>query len=69
MRKWMLALVLMAAVVGSTRPAEAVQSMCFSDYYSCNLAAAQDDDFWGRFAKGLDCNVSLWGCLRDALYN
>ena len=66
MRKAMLVLVLMVmSVLSLGREAQAAEIMCFSNYIGCNYRAAAESNFWVRFAMGLDCEINLFGCLRE----
>jgi hypothetical protein len=51
--------------MGSVRRAEAAEIMCFSNYLRCNYRAAAEDNFLMRVAMGLDCEINLFGCLRE----
>ena len=69
MRKWVVVCVLVLLAIGTVRPASAaIQSSCFENWYECNDQAGEDPGgFWWRYLLHLDCNVSLLGCLREAL--
>lgn len=66
MRKWVLVfLVMVTTITGAARPAEAAEIMCFSNYIRCNYRAAVADGFMVRLAMGLDCELNLFGCIRE----
>ena len=66
MRKVMLVLLLMVVtLVGVGREAEAAEIMCFSNYRTCNYRAAALDGWWNRISAGLDCEINLFGCIRE----
>lgn len=66
MKRMMLALLVVGGSLVLPRPALA-QSTCTVTLYDCYASAAKVDDFWRRWAAGLDCEVDYAACLRDAL--
>lgn len=66
MRKAMLVSLLMVmTIAGAGREVQAAEIMCFSNYIRCNYRAAAEGNFWIRAAMGLDCEINLFGCLRE----
>ena len=55
-----------AAVAGA--PAiDPGDGQCTSQLADCYTAAAKIDNFWSRWAAGIDCELSYAGCVRDAI--
>lgn len=67
MRKWIVVFLFVAAIVGASRRAEAAPVACFTDFGQCELSAASESSFWWRTLRALDCEINLWGCLKEAL--
>jgi hypothetical protein len=63
----MFACVLAVAMWGGEREAVALPMNCFGSYGRCNYEAAREPSFWRRTIMGLDCEINLWGCLRENL--
>jgi hypothetical protein len=54
-------LVVAALTVGAPQPATAG---CTTDLIDCYYAAAAVDDFWRRWAAGIDCELDYVECVR-----
>jgi len=67
MRKWVFAGVVAVTMWGGARQAAALPIQCFETYGRCNIRAAREENFWVRTVMGLDCEIDLWGCLRENL--
>ena len=68
MRKWIPLVLLAAFVLGGVRPAIAApQAGCFENFGSCMYRAAGADSAWVRFWRGIDCEISLFGCLKNEI--
>jgi outer membrane murein-binding lipoprotein Lpp len=64
MRRWIL---LGIFVLGASSSATPVLAGCTSDLMDCYQRAANVDDFWARWAAGLDCEFDYLECLRITL--
>ncbi len=60
-KKMLFALVLLAGIAGVPRPALAG---CTTDLADCYGKAASVDNFWYRWAAGLDCELNYTDCVR-----
>ncbi len=68
MRKSSLLCLLPALMLGSVLPANAApQAGCFETFGACMYRAAEEDSWWPRFWRGIDCEIGLWGCLKNEL--
>lgn len=66
--KVLLAAIVMMGFVAAPRPVRAEESShCTTDLYDCYVSAAKIDDFWRRWAAGIDCELDYAGCVRDLL--
>ncbi len=59
-----LCLVLLG-VLADTRPAAAAD--CFYDFQACYYRAAKELSYWDMWLRGLDCEITWVGCVRDTL--
>jgi hypothetical protein len=60
-KKTVLTLMVLAGLVAAPRPAMAG---CTTQLAECYEAAAKVDNFWYRWAAGLDCELDYAECVR-----
>jgi hypothetical protein len=63
-KKILLTLVMLGGFLAAPRPAMAG---CTTDLADCYAAASQVDNFWYRWAAGLDCELDYAECVRIKL--
>jgi hypothetical protein len=62
------AVVMVAVIAGFvSAPRPALAQTCTRDLLDCYTRAAKDDNFWYRWADGLDCELQYAGCVRRVL--
>jgi hypothetical protein len=54
-------------VLGASWSATPLFAGCTSELMECYQRAASIDDFWSRWAAGLDCELDYLECLRITL--
>jgi hypothetical protein len=64
-KKILVTMVILASVLLAPRPALA---QCATQLADCYTAAAKIDNFWYRWAAGIDCEIDYAGCVRDAMF-
>jgi 4-amino-4-deoxy-L-arabinose transferase-like glycosyltransferase len=63
-KKVLLGAIVLLGFIAVPRPAMAG---CTTNLLDCYYRAAKVDDFWYRWASGLDCELSYTDCVRRAL--
>lgn len=66
MKTMMLAVLIVGGCLMLPQSARA-DSACTTNLLDCYTAAAKVDDFWRRWAAGIDCEIDYAGCVRDML--
>jgi hypothetical protein len=64
-----LVLAATVAFVLSTKPAwaQATQDQCMSNLAACYYWAAAQAGFWSMWASGIDCELQMLDCIRNAI--
>jgi hypothetical protein len=63
----LLAVTAAVLLLGDVRPARAMEASCNTDLLRCYEAAARIDNFWYRWAAGLDCEFAYVECARKTI--
>ena len=67
-KKWMLLGIMGAMMlIGDVGTGRALANACNTDLLDCYQAAAGIDNFWYRWAAGLDCEFNYIECARETL--